>query len=292
MKRIFLLIATNFAVLVVLSLAVSFLGFNQWLSSNGINYSGLLLFCAIFGFGGAFFSLLISKPMAKWSTGARSIQGTEGSDEAWLVATVQQLAERAQIAMPEVAIYDGAPNAFATGPTRNSALVAVSTGLLSTMDRAQVEAVLAHEIAHVANQDMVTLALMQGVVNTFVMFMARVVGYLIDRVVLKNEGNTPGVGYMVSVVVLDILFGFLAAMVVASFSRAREYRADAGAARLLGSPSGMISALNRLAQLQSGSGLPQQLNAFGISGNSRWLSLFASHPPLEKRIAALVSAQG
>lgn len=290
MKRVFLLIVTNLAVMFVLSVTASLLGVNRWLTANGIDFGGLLLFCSLFGFGGAFISLLISKPMAKWTTGARVITGNEGSSERWLVSTVERLATRAGIAMPEVAIYDGEPNAFATGASKNAALVAVSTGLLQTMDREQVEAVLAHEVAHAANNDMVTLTLIQGVVNTFVMFIARVVGYAIDRVLLKNEDNAPGIAYTVTVVVLDLVFGILASAIVATFSRRREYKADAGAADYMGSPHAMIRALQGLASMQSdASVLPKNMQAFGIAGGASWMSVFASHPPLEDRIRALQS---
>lgn len=288
MQRIVLLIVTNLAVMLVLSVMASLLGVNHWLSSKGINFGSLLVFCALFGFGGAFFSLMISKPMAKWSTGAWVVNGSEGSTEQWLVSTVARLAERAGITMPEVAIYEGDANAFATGASKNSALIAVSTGLLQSMDRQQVEAVLAHEVAHAANNDLVTLTLIQGVVNTFVMFIARIVGYAIDRVVLKNENDAPGVAYTVTVVVLDLLFGVLASIVVATFSRQREYRADAGAAELMGSPVPMIRALQGLAGMQeSAGGLPKNMQAFGIAGGSSWGALFASHPPLSDRILAL-----
>lgn len=288
MKRVALLIITNLAVMVVLSIAAGLLGVNKWLAASGINFGALLIFCALFGFGGAFFSLLISKPMAKWTTGARVITGEEGSTEYWLVSTVGKLAKRAGIAMPEVAIYDGEPNAFATGVTKNSALVAVSTGLLQAMERSQVEAVLAHEVSHAANGDLVTLTLIQGVMNTFVMFLARVIGYAIDRVILKNDKESPGIAYMISVVVLDILFGVLAAIIVATFSRHREFRADAGAASLMGNTQPMISALQTLSLMPGGhSSLPKNMQAFGIAGGSSVMALFASHPPLEARINAL-----
>lgn len=288
MKRWALLILTNLAVMVVISIVVSLLGVNTWLAANGLNYGQLLIFCALFGFGGAFISLLISKPMAKWSTGARVITGNEGAEAQWLVSTVARLAQKANITMPEVAIYDGEANAFATGASRNAALVAVSTGLLQSMSREQVEAVLAHEVAHIENGDMQTMTLIQGVVNTFVMFVARVVGYAIDRVILKNEDNAPGIAYTVTVVVLDIVFGILASMLVAAFSRHREYRADAGAASLMGSPQPMISALQALAARHGESSLPQSVKAFGIAGGqSGFFALFATHPPLEARIAAL-----
>ena len=294
MKRIALFLLTNLAVMLVLSTTASVLGLNRWMTSQGINFGGLLVFCALFGFGGAFISLLMSKPMAKWSTGARVIDGSEGSTEYWLVSTVAQLASRAGIGMPEVAVYEGEPNAFATGASKNSALVAVSTGLLSAMERSQVEAVLAHEVGHVAENDMVTLTLIQGVVNTFVMFIARVVGYAIDRVILKNDEDEPGMGYTISVIVLDILFGVLATIIVAAFSRHREFRADAKAATLMGNRQPMISALQTLALMQDGghSALPRNMQAFGIAGSGSLMALFATHPPLDKRIAALRSAGG
>lgn len=287
MKRIVLFLLTNLAVMVVLGVAAHVLGVNRYLSAEGIDFGMLLAFCALFGFGGAFISLLISKPVAKWSTGARVITGEEGVTEAWLVESVARLAKRAGIEMPEVAVYEGDPNAFATGAFKNAALVAVSTGLLRSMTRDEVEAVLAHEVAHIANGDMVTMTLLQGVMNTFVMFIARIVGYVIDRVVMKNENDAPGVGYYASVIILDILFGILAAMVVAAFSRHREYRADAGAAQLLGSPAAMISALNVLGKQTEDASLPKNMAAMGISGTSKLFALLASHPPLEDRIKAL-----
>ncbi|KVP39601.1 protease HtpX [Burkholderia ubonensis] len=290
MKRIFLFILTNLAVVLVLGSVASLLGVNRYLTGAGLNLGALLMFCFVFGFGGAFISLLLSRPMAKWSTGAQVIDGSEGRTEAWLVNTVRRLAESAGVVMPEVAIYDGEPNAFATGATKNSSLVAVSTGLLRSMNENQVEAVLAHEISHVANGDMVTLTLVQGVMNTFVMFLARVVGYFVDRVLLKNEKDGVGVGYTVTVIVLDLLFGLVAAMIVAAFSRHREYRADAGAAALMGQPHSMISALNALAGRQEGE-LPKNLAAFGIAGKGA-LSLFASHPSIDDRIEALNKVNG
>ena len=292
MKRIALFLLTNLAVMLVLSTTANLLGVNKWMTSQGISFGGLLVFCALFGFGGAFISLLISKPIAKWSTGARVIDGSEGSTEYWLVSTVAQLASRAGIGMPEVAVYEGEPNAFATGASKNSALVAVSTGLLSAMERSQVEAVLAHEVGHVAENDMVTLTLIQGVVNTFVMFIARVVGYVVDRVILKNDEDAPGIGYTVSVIVLDILFGVLATIIVAAFSRHREFRADTKAAALMGNRQPMISALQTLALMQDGGhpALPRNMQAFGIAGSGSLMALFATHPPLEARIAALRGA--
>jgi heat shock protein HtpX len=219
MKRIFLFLATNLAVMLVMSVVLSALGVNRYLSANGLQLGTLMVFSLVVGFTGAIFSLLISKPMAKWSTGARVITAPSSSMELWLVNTVKALSERAGIGMPEVAIYEGEPNAFATGAFKNDALVAVSTGLLNSMTRDEVEAVLGHEIAHVANGDMVTMTLIQGVVNTFVVFLARVVGYFIDKTIFKNNDNDdrPGIGYMVTVFVCEIIFGILASMIVAWF---------------------------------------------------------------------------
>ena len=287
MKRIVLFLATNIAVMVVLSIVLNVLGIGRGVSAAGINVGELLVFSAVVGFTGSIISLLISKPMAKWSTGARVIDNPASASEQWLVATVRQLAERAGIGMPEVAVYEGEPNAFATGAFKNSALVAVSTGLLESMSQEEVEAVLGHEIAHVANGDMVTLTLIQGVVNTFVVFLARVVGFFVDKVLLRNEGRGPGIGYMVTVFVCEIVFGIAASIIVAWFSRQREFRADAGSAKLLGSPRPMQNALARLGGLQPGA-LPSGMAAHGISGSgSGWGALFSTHPPMEQRIAAL-----
>jgi heat shock protein HtpX len=229
----------------------------------------------------------MSKPMAKWTTGARVIDNPSNATEVWLVNTVRQLAEKAGIGMPEVAVYEGEANAFATGAFKNSALVAVSTGLLESMNQTEIEAVLGHEVAHVANGDMITLTLIQGVVNTFVVFLARVVGFFVDKVLLRNEGRGPGIGYMVTVFVCEILFGLLASIIVAWFSRQREFRADAGSAKLLGSPLPMQHALARLGGLEPGA-LPSGMSAHGISGGgSGWGALFSTHPPMEQRIAAL-----
>jgi len=285
MKRIVLFLATNLAVLVVLSFFLNVLGVGRFLKEGGIDLGALLVFSAIVGFAGSIFSLLVSKPMAKWSTGAHVIDGSEGSTEYWLVGTVRQLAERAGIGMPEVAVYDGAPNAFATGAFRNSALVAVSTGLLQSMSREEVEAVLGHEIAHVANGDMVTLTLIQGVVNTFVVFLSRLVGYVIDRAVFRTERGV-GPGFYITVIVCDIVFGVLASIIVAWFSRRREFRADAGSAELLGSPRPMVAALARLGGIEPGE-LPRSFESSGIGGKSGILALFSTHPPIEERIAAL-----
>jgi len=288
MKRVILFMATNLAIMLVLSLTASLLGVNRFLTANGLNLPMLLAFAALMGFGGAFISLLLSKPIAKWSTSARVIEHPSNSTEQWLVDTVARQARTAGIGMPEVAIYQGAPNAFATGATKNSSLVAVSTGLLESMSQQEVEAVLAHEVAHIANGDMVTLTLIQGVVNTFVIFLARIVGYFVDSMLRKNdEENTgPGIGYMVTVIVCEILFGILASIIVAWFSRQREFRADRGAASIMGQPQPMIAALRRLGGIAEGE-LPKNMSAFGISGKGGAMALFSSHPPIEDRIAAL-----
>ncbi len=285
MKRVVLFLATNIAVMIVLSITLSVLGVNQFLTENGINFGALLAFSAVVGFVGAFFSLLISKPMAKWSTGAKVIDGSEGTTQFWLVQSVKTLSERANIGMPEVAIFEGEPNAFATGAFKNSSLVAVSTGLLESMSREEVEAVIGHEISHIANGDMVTLTLIQGVVNTFVVFIARVVGYFVDKVVFKTERGV-GMGYYITVIVCEIVFGILASMIVAWFSRRREFRADAGSAGLLGTPTPMVAALARLGGLVPGE-LPKSFQASGITDKPGFMALFSSHPPIQDRIAAL-----
>ncbi|MEO6959028.1 MAG: protease HtpX [Burkholderiaceae bacterium] len=291
MKRIFLFLLTNLAVLIVLSATMSVLGVGRYLNANGLDLSQLLIFSALVGFTGSIISLLISKWMAKASTGAKAIdpQAPANAREAWLVDTVHQLADRAGIGRPEVAIYDGAPNAFATGAFKNNALVAVSTGLLDSMSEEEITAVLGHEISHVANGDMITLTLVQGVINTFVIFLARVVGYFVDRIVLKNEKGI-GLGYYATVIACEIIFGILASTIVAWFSRQREYRADAGSAHLLGAREPMIRALERLGGVESGD-LPKALQAFGISGAKAVSALFASHPPISARIHALQTAQ-
>ncbi len=286
MKRIVLFLATNLAVMLVMSVVLSALGVNRYLTANGLNLGMLMVFSLVVGFTGAFFSLLISKPMAKWSTGARVIDAPVSSTELWLVNTVKMLSERAGISMPEVAVYNGEPNAFATGAFKNSALVAVSTGLLESMTKEEVEAVLGHEVAHIANGDMVTMTLIQGVVNTFVVFLARVVGYAIDKAVFRNNDERPGIGYMVTVFVCEIIFGIAASMIVAWFSRQREFRADAGSAKLLGNRQPMIHALARLGGMEPGE-LPKSMAAAGISDKPGWGALFSSHPPMEQRIAAL-----
>ncbi|MFT3817296.1 MAG: protease HtpX [Rubrivivax sp.] len=291
MKRILLFIVTNLAVMLVLGIAASLLGVNRYLTANGLQLGQLLGFALIMGFGGAIISLLMSKPMAKWSTGAQIINDSPDPTHRWIVGTVQGFAQKAGIGMPEVALYQGEPNAFATGAFKNSALVAVSTGLLQSMNREEVEAVIGHEVAHVANGDMVTLTLIQGVMNTFVVFLSRVIGYFVDRVVLRNERDGVGIGYIVTTIVLDLVLGLLASIIVAWFSRQREYRADAGSAQLMGRKQPMINALARLGGLEPGE-LPRSVEAMGISGKpSGVMALFSTHPPIEDRIRALQQAQ-
>ena len=286
MKRILLFVLTNLAVVLVLGVVASLLGVNRFLTSNGLNLTALLGYALIMGFGGAFISLLISKPVAKWSSGVQVIAQPSNADEKWLVDTVQKLSDKAGIGMPEVGIFEGDPNAFATGAFKNSALVAVSTGLLQNMTHEEIEAVLAHEVAHIANGDMVTMTLIQGVMNTFVVFLSRVVGYAVDSFLRKNdEENTgPGMGYWITTIVLDIVLGFAAAIVVAWFSRHREFRADAGAAQLMGRKQPMMNALARLGGLHTAD-LPKSVAAMGIAGGIG--QLFSTHPPIEERIAAL-----
>jgi heat shock protein HtpX len=287
MKRIFLLVVTNFAILLVLSVTMQLLGVDRMLvQGSGLNLYGLLVMAAIFGFGGAFISLLISKWMARMATGARVIEVPSNMTERWLVDTVKRQAERAGIGMPEVAVYDSPEiNAFATGWNRNNALVAVSTGLLNNMTQDEAEAVLGHEMSRVANGDMVTLTLIQGVLNTFVIFLSRVVGFVVDRVLLKNERGQ-GLGFFVATFVAQIVLGVLASMIVAWFSRQREFRADAGGADLAGRNK-MIAALERLKMNHEQSQLPAQMSAFGISGGGGFMRLLMSHPPLDQRIGAL-----
>jgi heat shock protein HtpX len=286
MKRIVLFLATNLAVMLVLGVVTSLLGVNKFLTQGGLNIGMLLAFSAVVGFTGAIFSLLISKPMAKWSTGAQVIDNPSSETERWLVETVRRLANKANIGMPEVAVFEGEPNAFATGAFKNSSLVAVSTGLLQSMSKEEVEAVLAHEVAHIQNGDMVTLTLIQGVVNTFVVFLSKVVGYFVDRVILKNDRSAPGIGYYVTDIACQIAFGLLASIIVAWFSRQREFRADAGAASLMGTPQPMMKALARLGGLEPGE-LPKSMAASGISDKPGFMALFSTHPPIETRIAAL-----
>ena len=291
MKRIALFVITNLAVMLVLGLAASLLGVNRFLTANGLNLPMLLGFAALMGFGGAIISLLISKPMAKWSTKAQVINTSTDPTHRWIVGTVERFAQKAGIGMPEVAIFDGEPNAFATGAFKNSAMVAVSTGLLQTMSRDEVEAVIGHEVAHVANGDMITMALIQGVMNTFVVFLSRVIGYFVDKVILKNDRDGVGIGYYVTTIVLDIVLGMLAAVIVAWFSRQREYRADAGAADLMGRKQPMINALARLGGMDPGQ-LPQNVATMGISGRpSGIMALLSSHPPIEDRIRVLQQRQ-
>ena len=288
MKRIVLFLVTNLAVGLVLSITLSILGVNRYLAGTGLNVGALAVFSVIVGFAGSFISLLLSKTMAMWTTGAQVIEAPQSADERWLVDTVRRLADKAGVQMPTVAIYEGAPNAFATGAFKNSALVAVSTGLLQSMTRDEVEAVLGHELSHVANGDMVTLTLIQGTVNTFVVFLSRVVGYVVDRAVFRTERGL-GMGYYVTVIACEIVFGVAASIIVAWFSRQREFRADAGSATLLGTPRQMIAALRRLGGLEPGA-LPQAFQAHGITeGAGGFMALFASHPPIEARIAALES---
>jgi heat shock protein HtpX len=290
MKRIFLFLVTNLAIIVVLSITLRLLGVERILDEQGagLDFNNLLVFAAVFGFGGSFISLAMSKWTAKRFTGARVIEQPSNSTEQWLVSTVRRQAERAGIGMPEVAIYDAPDvNAFATGMSRNNALVAVSTGLLRAMSQDEAEAVLAHEVSHVANGDMVTLALIQGVVNTFVIFLSRVIGHLVDRVVFKTErGHGPA--FWITAIVAELVLGILASIIVMWFSRQREFRADAGGADLAGTRK-MIAALERLQQSVKQPHLPDQLAAFGISGGigGGLKRLFMSHPPLDERIAAL-----
>jgi heat shock protein HtpX len=289
MKRIFLFVLTNLAVVVVLGIVSSLLGVNRYLTANGLNLGMLLGFALVMGFGGAFISLLLSKTIAKWSAGVQVIDQPRNADEAWIVDTVRKFADKAGIGMPEVGIFEGEPNAFATGAFKNSALVAVSTGLLQGMTREEVEAVIGHEVSHIGNGDMVTMALIQGVMNTFVVFLSRVIGYFVDGALSKGENRSgPGIGYYITTIVLDILLGFLAAIIVAWFSRQREFRADAGSAHLLGRKQPMINALARLGGMAPGE-LPKSLQAMGITSGVG--KLFSTHPPIEERIAALQAAQ-
>ncbi|MCC5870196.1 MAG: protease HtpX, partial [Gammaproteobacteria bacterium] len=286
MKRIVLFIGTNIAVLVVLAVVMRVLGIDGYIEAEGgLNLQALLIFSAVIGFSGAFISLAISKMVAKWQTKARVIDQPRNATESWLLNTVQRQAREAGIKTPEVAIYDSPePNAFATGPSRNNSLVAVSTGLLQGMQRNEVEAVLGHEVAHVANGDMVTMTLLQGVLNTFVIFISRVIGYVVDRVVLKNNSGH-GIGFFVTSIVAQILLGILASMIVMWFSRRREFSADEGGAKLAGREN-MAAALERLKSWQQQpSQLPEAVQAFGIRGGvpTGMRRLFMSHPPLDER---------
>ena len=284
MKRIALFVLTNIAVMVVVGIVTSLLGVGRY---TGTNTGQLMIFSLVVGFAGAIVSLLMSKTMAKMSMGVQIIQTPRNADEAWIVETVRGFADKAGIGMPEVGIYEGEPNAFATGAFKNSALVAVSTGLLRGMTREEVEGVIGHEVAHVANGDMVTMALIQGVMNTFVVFASRIIGSLVDGFLRRGDDRSgPGIGYYVTTVVLDIVFGFLAGIVVAWFSRQREFRADAGSAQLMGNPRNMIAALQRLGGMHAeGQHMPKNLAAMGIAGSIG--QLFSTHPPMEARIAAL-----
>ena len=288
MKRILMFLVTNLAVVLVLSVVMRVLGIDQYIAAQGGSAYGLLVFAAVFGFGGAFISLLMSKWSAKRMMGVSLITNPANATEQWLLDTVRKQAQTAGIGMPEVGIFDSPePNAFATGASRNNSLVAVSTGLLQRMRRDEVEAVLGHEIGHVANGDMVTLTLIQGVVNTFVIFLARIIGNFVDKVIFKSE-KEGGIGYFVTVIVAEICLGILASVIVAWFSRKREFRADAAGA-LLTNPRSMIGALEALKRAHDPEGLPQQMAAFGISAGepSGLRRFFMSHPPLDERIAAL-----
>ena len=288
MKRILLFVLTNVAVMAVVGLVSSLFGLGRYV---GTNTGQLMIFSLLVGFTGAIVSLLMSKSMAKMTMGLKVINQPANADEAWIVETVRKFADKAGIGMPEVAIYEGEPNAFATGAFKNSALVAVSTGLLRGMTREEVEAVIGHEVAHVANGDMVTMALIQGVMNTFVVFASRMIGSLVDGAMRRGENSGPGIGYYVTTVVLDILFGFLAGIIVAWFSRQREFRADRGSAQLMGNPRNMINALARLGGLHAeGQEMPKNLQTMAIVGSIG--KLFATHPPMEERIAALKAYQG
>jgi heat shock protein HtpX len=288
MKRIVLFVLTNLAVVVVLGIVSRLLGVDRFLAANGLNLGALLVFAAIMGFGGSIISLLLSKTIAKWSSGVQVIEQPRNADEAWIVETVRRFANQAGIGMPEVGVFEGEPNAFATGAFKNSALVAISTGLLQGMTREEVEAVIGHEVSHIANGDMVTMTLIQGVMNTFVVFLSRVIGYFVDGALSRGDNRSgPGIGYYVTTIVLDILLGFLAAIIVAWFSRRREFRADRGSTELLGRKQPMINALARLGGMVPGE-LPKGLQTMGItSGVGR---LFSTHPPIEERIAALQAA--
>ena len=291
MKRVLLLLATNFAILFVASITLRLLGLEPWLNANGINFSSLLVVGAVLGFGGAFVSLAISKWVAKRMMGVRLIEQPRGEQDMWLVETVRRLASQAGIGMPEVGVFDSpSPNAFATGARRDAALVAVSSGLLQRMNRREVEAVLGHEVTHVANGDMVTLTLIQGVVNTFVFVASRVIGEVVDRIVFRNERGQ-GPAFWITTMIAQLVLSFLATMVVMWFSRQREFRADGGGARLAGAQN-MIAALESLGRTHS-EALPEKMAAFGISGGkaSGFLQLFMSHPPIEARIAALQAAR-
>ena len=286
MKRIFLFILTNVAVMAVLLAVTRIFGLGNYIGAYGMNYTSLAVYSLVVGFVGATISLLMSKFIAKWTSGAKVITQPQNTEEAWLLDTVRALSQKAGIGMPEVAVFEGSPNAFATGAFKNSALVAVSTGLMQTMTKQEVEAVLAHEVAHIANGDMVTMTLVQGVMNTFVVFISRAVGYAVDSFLRRDEeSNGPGIGYYITTMIMDIFLGFLAAMIVAWFSRHREFRADSGATSIMGRKQPMIDALARLGGLETES-LPKNMASMGIAGGGigKW---FSTHPPIEERIAAL-----
>jgi heat shock protein HtpX len=288
MKAISLLLVTNIAVMVMLSLVCTFLGVDRYLTENGLNLTSLLFMSLVMGFGGAIISLFLSKTMVKKSMNVQVINpaSPRNETEAWLIKTVYQFADKAKIGKPEVGIYEGTPNAFATGANKNSALVAVSTGLLRGMTRDEVEAVLGHEVSHVNNGDMVASTLIQGVLNTFVFFLSRVIGYIVDSKLSGNNRRAgSGPGFTISVIVCQLVFGFLASIIVAWFSRVREFRADASSAKFMGSPASMIAALKRLGGMST-EPLPDSIKAMGISGG-KLSALFSTHPPLEKRISAL-----
>lgn len=294
MKRVLLFLATNLAIIIVASITLSLLGVGSYLDGTGLNLQALLIFCFVFGMAGSFISLLLSKKIAKWSMKVKLIEQPQSKTEEWLVQTVNRQAKEAGIGNPEIGIFPAEQaNAFATGWNRNDALVAVSEGMLQRFEEEEIEAVLGHEIGHVANGDMVTLALIQGVVNTFVMFLARVIGFVVDRMVLKNERGL-GIGYFLTTILAEIVLAILASMIVFWFSRRREFKADEEGARL-GSRLGMIHALERLkADAQQPSPMPDSMKAFGITGGKSvgWRRLFMTHPPLDERIAALQNMSG
>ena len=297
MKRVLLFIVVNLAVMFTLSIAVqvimAFLGseVQDAFGQGGMDIVGLSVFALVFGMGGAFISLLISKPMAKWSVGARVVDGTEGENERWLVSTVDRLARAANVKMPEVAIYRGEPNAFATGAFKNHALVAVSDQIMETMDRSELEAVLGHEMSHVVNGDMVTLTLVQGVLNAVVLFLSRIIAYAVDNAMGDKRRRGTSFVYIIVVYLMQFLLGIVASLIVCAYSRRREYAADAGSARLLGTPQPMINALMKLGGLEAAT-LPASLRAFGIGGKTAKTSLFATHPSIEARVEALENLRG
>ncbi|MCK9454526.1 protease HtpX [Sulfurimonas sp.] len=289
-KRIGLFLLTNLGIIIVLGVVVNIFGLNNFLNENGLDLVSLFVFSLVVGFTGSIISLLMSKKMAKMAVGARVIINPTNQEELWLMESVAKMSAKAGIKMPEVAIFeDMSPNAFATGAFKNDALVAVSRGLLGSMNKKEVEAVLGHEIGHVANGDMVTLTLLQGVVNTFVVFFARIIGYVIDRVILKNRSEGVGIGYMVATILAEIVLGVLAMMIVMAFSRYREYRADEAGA-YLSTRDNMIAALQALARSKQKPHLPESIKAFGINGKGL-VALFSTHPPLEDRIEKLKRVQ-